>query len=65
MPAIDWRAHLGGLVAGVVAGFAVHSRPPAVRRAMTIGGLLLILGVAVAMVAVRTAQIRSDPTALL
>ena len=66
VPAIDWRAHLGGLVAGVVAGFAVDpSRPPAVRRALTIGGLLLILGVAVAMVAIRTAQIRADPTVLL
>jgi membrane associated rhomboid family serine protease len=62
IPAIDWRAHVGGLVAGVVAGFAVDpSRPPAVRRAMTVGGLLLILGVAVAMVAIRTAQIRANP----
>ena len=62
IPSIDWRAHLGGLVAGVVAGFAVDpSRPPALRRAMTVGGLRLILGVAVVMVAIRTAQIRAIP----
>jgi membrane associated rhomboid family serine protease len=66
IPAIDWRAHLGGLVAGVVAGFAVDpSRPPAVRRALTIGGLLLLLGIAVVMVAVRTAQIQADPATAL
>ena len=63
IPSIDWRAHLGGLVDGAVAGFAVDpSRPPPLRRAMTVGGLLLILAVAVAMVAVRTAQIQADPS---
>ena len=33
IPAIDWRAHLGGVVAGLIAGFAVDpSRPVALRR---------------------------------
>ena len=52
IPAIDWRAHLGGLVAGVVAGFAVD--PPGHRRPARDDDRrpLAILGVAVAMVAI-------------
>ncbi|MGH7540043.1 MAG: rhomboid family intramembrane serine protease [Gemmatimonadota bacterium] len=66
IPAIDWKAHLGGLVAGVVAGFAVDpERPSTSRRAAAAGGLLLIVAVAVALVVFRSAQIRDDPSALL
>jgi membrane associated rhomboid family serine protease len=65
VPAIDWRAHLGGLVAGVVAGFAVDPGRPAVsRRAVAVGGLLLIVIAAVALVVARSSQIRSDPSIL-
>ena len=66
IPAIDWRAHLGGLVAGLVAGFAVDpSRPAALRRTFAVAGLAALLLAAVALVAFRTAQITADPTILL
>jgi membrane associated rhomboid family serine protease len=66
IPGIDWRAHVGGLVAGLVAGFAVDpSRPVASRRAFAVVGLVGLLVVAIALVAFRTAQIKQDPAALL
>jgi membrane associated rhomboid family serine protease len=59
VPAIDWRDHLGGLVAGLVAGFAVDpSRPPAVRRIATVAGIAALLVGAVVLVAIRTSQIK-------
>ena len=66
IPLIDWRAHVGGLVAGLVAGYAVDpSRPPALRRVYATVGLLALLAAAVALVLFRTAQINADPTILL
>jgi membrane associated rhomboid family serine protease len=66
IPLIDWRAHVGGVVAGLVAGFAVDpSRPAALRRLYAVVGLLVLLAAAVALVAVRTAQIKADPSILL
>ena len=65
IPGIDWRAHVGGLVAGLVAGFAVDpSRPAALRRTFGAVGLLALLLGAVALVTIRTAQINADPTIL-
>ena len=65
VPSIDWRAHVGGLVAGLVAGWAVDpSRPPALRRTFTIAGLLALLVGAGVLVAFRTAQIQADPSIL-
>jgi len=65
IPAIDWRAHLGGVVAGLVAGFAVDpSRPTALRRTFSAVGLVALVLAAVALVAFRTAQINADPTIL-
>jgi membrane associated rhomboid family serine protease len=65
IPAIDWRAHLGGLVAGLVAGFAVDpSRPVAIRRTFATVGLVTLLAAAVALVAFRTAQIEANPAIL-
>ena len=66
IPSIDWRAHVGGLVAGLVAGWAVDpSRPPALRRTFTIAGLVVLVVAAAALVAFRNAQIQADPTILL
>jgi membrane associated rhomboid family serine protease len=66
IPGIDWRAHVGGLVAGLVAGFAVDpSRPDKLRRTFAAVGLVALLVAAVALVAVRTAQIKADPSILI
>jgi membrane associated rhomboid family serine protease len=66
IPLIDWRAHVGGVVAGLVAGFAVDpSRPAALRRLYAFVGLLVLLAAAVALVVLRTAQINQDPSILL
>ena len=66
IPLIDWRAHVGGLVAGLVAGFAVDpSRPVALRRTFAAIGLVALLAGAVALVAFRSAQIEADPAILL
>jgi membrane associated rhomboid family serine protease len=65
IPSIDWRAHLGGLVAGLVAGYAVDpSRPPALRRTFAIAGMLALVAGSIALVAFRTAQIQADPSIL-
>ncbi len=62
---IDWRAHVGGFVAGLVAGFAVDpSRPPAIRRIAAVTGLVALLVGAAALVAFRSAQISADPSIL-
>jgi membrane associated rhomboid family serine protease len=65
IPLIDWRAHLGGLVAGLIAGYAVDpSRPVALRRASATVGLLALLAAALGLVVFRTAQINANPTIL-
>lgn len=62
---IDWRAHVGGFVAGLVAGFVVDpSRPPATRRIAAVTGLVALLVGAAALVAFRSAQITADPSIL-
>jgi membrane associated rhomboid family serine protease len=56
---IDWRAHLGGLVAGVAAGFVAEGWGSASqRRAIQIGGLAALVVLGVAMVVWRTNEIR-------
>ena len=65
IPVIDWRAHVGGMVAGLVAGFAVDpSRPAAIRRVAAASGLVALLVAAAALVAYRSAQISTDPSIL-
>jgi rhomboid protease GluP len=57
---IDWRAHLGGFVAGVVAGFAADGLGDRSQRTLaTVLGLAGLVAVGVALVIWRTVEIRS------
>lgn len=57
--AIDVWAHVGGLVAGVAAGFVAEGwGPSSQRRLIRIAGFAALIAIGVAMVVVRTNQIR-------
>jgi membrane associated rhomboid family serine protease len=56
-PGVDWRAHLGGLVAGALAAAALAYAPRERRTLVQSAGLLLVLVVALAVVAARTLQL--------
>ncbi len=60
--AIDWRAHLGGLVAGFLAGYALEGfGSRSTRRIVAVVGVAAIVLVGIGLVAWRTEQIRSLP----
>jgi membrane associated rhomboid family serine protease len=61
IPGIDWRAHVGGLIAGIVAGVAVDARGRESTRNLAFAlGMLAIVAVTIALVAWRTAQLRTQ-----
>jgi membrane associated rhomboid family serine protease len=59
--AIDWRAHVGGLIAGFVIGYLADQPVSRQRRSIAIGGVMVMVGIGVALVLWRTAEIRSLP----
>jgi len=59
--AIDWRAHVGGLIAGFFIGYLVDQPAARQRRSLAVGGVMVLVGVGVALVLWRTAEIRSIP----
>jgi membrane associated rhomboid family serine protease len=60
--AIDWRAHLGGIVAGFVLGYLADGAGSArSRTAVTVGGVAALVVAGIAAVVWRTSEIRSIP----
>jgi membrane associated rhomboid family serine protease len=59
--AIDWRAHVGGLIAGFVIGYLADQPAAQQRRSLAVGGVTVLAGVGVALVVWRTVDIRSMP----
>jgi len=59
---IDWRAHVGGLVAGFALGFLADDAVPARQRAVArFAGVATLVALGIALVVWRTAEIRSLP----
>ena len=58
VPRIDWRAHLGGLVAGALVAVAVAYAPPQRRGLVQAVGILATLLAVVAVIVWRTAELR-------
>ncbi|MEU2063649.1 rhomboid family intramembrane serine protease [Streptomyces sp. NPDC013455] len=54
---ISWQAHIGGLVAGVVTGYAMVHAPREKRALVQYGTCAVVLALSVALVLVRTAQL--------
>ena len=59
---IDWRAHLGGLIAGLAAGtFAEGWGTRSQRRLVQVAGLVGLVALGIALVVWRTTEIRELP----
>ena len=59
---IDWRAHVGGLVAGVALGSLADGSGPARQRAVVrFVGVATLVALGIAVVIWRTVEIRSLP----
>jgi membrane associated rhomboid family serine protease len=59
---IDWRAHVGGLVAGFALGYLADDAVPTRQRAVArFAGVATLVALGIALVVWRTAEIRSLP----
>jgi membrane associated rhomboid family serine protease len=58
---IDWRAHVGGFIAGLFAGFAAEGiGTPSTRRTILVAGFVGLLALAWGLVAWHTSQLRVE-----
>jgi membrane associated rhomboid family serine protease len=57
-PNIDWRAHLGGLITGSLYAAAIAYAPPSRRLAVQIGGIAAVAVVVLAVIVLRTMDLR-------
>jgi membrane associated rhomboid family serine protease len=57
VPRIDWRAHLGGLIAGTLCAIAIAYAPAPRRTAIQIGGMVAVAVVVLAVIVWRTAAL--------
>ena len=54
---IDWRAHVGGVVAGFVAGWLAEGvGPRSVRQVVQVAGLLGLVAIGIVVTALRVAS---------
>jgi rhomboid protease GluP len=61
IPGIDWRAHAGGLLAGLAAGAVADDiGPRRLRPLIQVAGFVAIALVGLALVVMRTAQLRAQ-----
>jgi membrane associated rhomboid family serine protease len=59
---LDWRAHVGGLIAGLAAGAVAEGwGPRSQRRLVQVGGFVALVALGVALVVWRTVEIRQLP----
>ncbi len=59
---IDWHAHVGGFLAGLIVTAAFTYPPKPQRVAASAAVVVLVLGACIGLVTYRTNQIREDPT---
>jgi hypothetical protein len=57
VPGIDWRAHLGGLVAGAAVAWFLARKPDLVGRLLAVTGVLGIFTILQQAVATRTQEL--------
>ena len=61
-PSIDWRAHVGGLVAGFALGYLADDAVPARQRTVArFAGVATLVALGIALVVWRTGEIRALP----
>jgi hypothetical protein len=60
IPGISWQAHVGGLVAGLLCGYAAEGFGERISRNVSLwGSMALLLAISVPIVVARTAELHA------